>query len=253
MIDLQVRSAPLRYNVHWFHERPRPRTAIGLTLYMQCRCVEDTPGFVRRPFATKLIDLTANEESLLANCRHNTAYEIKRARREDIRFALEPRFDMFVSVFNEFARVSGLVPLTRSALDDYGDHITITQATLHEEPLVMHCYLVDRQASRARLLYSASTFHHTEESAKRYLIGRANRFLHFEDMLYFKRCGLHVYDLGGYAVDTTDPKRQAINRFKDGFGGTLKGESHFVSLPLGLCRRTMAILGTLRRGRHHHA
>src|SRR5262249_2119895 len=158
----------------------------------------------------------------LANCGRNTVYKIKRARRDGVQFAIEKDLDRFVSTFNLFLQESNPVPLARSDLDSYGDHLTLTKAVLQGEPLVMHCYLVHGHSSRARLLHSASTYHGVQDSAKRGLIGRANRFLHFEDMLHFKRSGLRLYDLGGYALDTSDPKRLAINEFKDGFGGELK-------------------------------
>lgn len=55
----------------------------------------------------------------------------------------------------------------------------------------------------------------------RNLIGRANRFHHWQDMLRFKQAGIRVYDFGGWYQGTTDTEKLGINRFKAEFGGTV--------------------------------
>jgi len=54
---------------------------------------------------------------------------------------------------------------------------------------------------------------------KRNLIGRANRWLHYQDMRRFKAKGFALYDFGGYAKDSGDVDLQRINQFKEGFRG----------------------------------
>jgi len=61
------------------------------------------------------------------------------------------------------------------------------------------------------------------------VVGRANRFLHYEDIRYFKEHGYETYDLGGYAKDTQDPKLQGINVFKESFGGTIVEQYNYYS------------------------
>jgi hypothetical protein len=85
----------------------------------------------------------------------------------------------------------------------------------------MHAYLVDPSILRARLLYSASQHLSSNVASERAIIGRMNRYLHFQDMLYFKELNYKVYDMGGYAYETKDEVLQNINKFKDGFGGNL--------------------------------
>ena len=65
---------------------------------------------------------------------------------------------------------------------------------------------------RARLLYSASHFRSYDKNY-RALIGRANRFLHWEDMVHLKKYGMSIYDMGGIGANS-------IAGFKKGFGGT---------------------------------
>lgn len=57
------------------------------------------------------------------------------------------------------------------------------------------------------------------EDTERALVSRANRWLHWQDMLTFKQKGFECYDWGGLFEDETSPERAGINRFKCDFGG----------------------------------
>jgi lipid II:glycine glycyltransferase (peptidoglycan interpeptide bridge formation enzyme) len=84
----------------------------------------------------------------------------------------------------------------------------------------MHAYVADRDASRIRLLYSASHFRGTEDTEERNLVGRANRFLHWSEIQSAQEAGFELYDLGGLPINHNDPAKNAIARFKSEFGGT---------------------------------
>ena len=61
-------------------------------------------------------------------------------------------------------------------------------------------------------------------SAARNLIGRANRYLIWNDLLRYKDQGLKWFDFGGWYEGTTDPALLRINEFKKGFGGQVMRE-----------------------------
>jgi lipid II:glycine glycyltransferase (peptidoglycan interpeptide bridge formation enzyme) len=82
--------------------------------------------------------------------------------------------------------------------------------------LVWHAYIVWRTS--AVLLYSASHFRH-RSGAERALVARANRWLHWKDMLHFKRMGFEHYDWGGLFEDESSADRAGINSFKRDFAG----------------------------------
>jgi lipid II:glycine glycyltransferase (peptidoglycan interpeptide bridge formation enzyme) len=100
----------------------------------------------------------------------------------------------------------------------------MTKAVLDSETLVMHSYIVDEE--RARLYMSCSQYLTTLDKQKRALLGRGNRYLHYKDIEIFKKKKLLIYDLGGYAKDTTDKYLIGINKFKMGLGGTIVKEYH---------------------------
>jgi hypothetical protein len=167
-----------------------------------------------------------DEKSLLHSFAKNTIYEIKRAMKEGISFEIETSLDTYINFYNNFASSKGLKKIG-SDIRDYGDHLLITKALHDGETLVMHSYLFDNTFKRARLLHSASLFRNEHDNNKRSLIGRANRFLHYKDMLFFLEKYYKCYDLGGYAFGTDDPQRIKINEFKDSFRGKLVCEKSY--------------------------
>lgn len=53
------------------------------------------------------------------------------------------------------------------------------------------------------------------------MLGRANRYHRWQDILKFKKLGVLLYDFAGLYTDTTNQKLLNINRFKEGFGGEI--------------------------------
>ncbi len=82
---------------------------------------------------------------------------------------------------------------------------------------VYHVYIVGNGI--ARLLHSVSMFRDYESSDERNAVGRANRNLHYEDMINLKKLKVDVYDWGGYSESE---KFKSISRFKASFGGEVK-------------------------------
>ena len=106
--------------------------------------------------------------------------------------------------------------------------------------LAMHSYLVDSESRQAVLYTSSSAFRTESDGQKRNFIGRANRWLHYQDILLFKSRGLVFLDLdfGGYAKVSPNVELQRINQFKEGFGGTLVEQSNYISGPV-ICKRAV--------------
>lgn len=232
MIEIQTRRGPVKKSTKWFCSRPDWRDALKLVQYKQCQHLESVKGFHRMNFHTIFVDLGKTEASLLGNCGKNTRYKINRARREEVSFAVEENLQNFAKFFNTFAQQKSLTSLQKTNIEALSPHLHVTKAGCNGEDLVMHSYLVDTRLGRARLLHSASHFRQQSETFSRNFIGRANRFLHFEDMVHFKKLGLKIYDFGGYALNTKQKELQEINRFKEGFGGIVVQESHYLSTPL---------------------
>ncbi len=79
-----------------------------------------------------------------------------------------------------------------------------------------HAYITDHRT--ATLLHTASHFRAIERE-RRALIARANRWLHWRDMLTLKALGHRYLCWGGMFEDETPPEHANINNFKREFGG----------------------------------
>ena len=87
--------------------------------------------------------------------------------------------------------------------------------------LTAHAYVKDSSSGRVRLLYSASHFRARSDSGERDKIGRANRLLHWHEIVTLKDLGFELYDLGGIPLESADQEKNDIARFKLEFGGEL--------------------------------
>jgi lipid II:glycine glycyltransferase (peptidoglycan interpeptide bridge formation enzyme) len=241
MLIFKTRKSLFTSHIKWFCPRPLIRDAFGFVYYRQSFYQQPVLGFHCETFYTIHIELTIDEKNLLANCGKNTRYKINRARREGVQFALENDINNFVKFYNEFATTKHMAKISSSALERMCPYLCMTQALYKNDVIVKHAYLLDEEQKRARLLHSASWFRHIEQSEERNFIGRANRFLHFEDMLYFKKMGIKIYDFGGYAVDDINKEREQINQFKKGFGGQIVKEPNYMSYPLYFYGRLKAL------------
>ena len=219
MITIKGRFAT--YGEVWFDEEPPAAPAVDvLTFRSRHSPVGRDAG---SPFSSLVHDLTLDREQLFATFDCTVRYEVRRAQSRDglsATFLDEPgaALDEFCAFYDAFARSKALPPAYRRALHATCDagRLVLTAASRDGEALVWHAYVSDGRT--AALLHSASHFRGTS-TANRALLGRANRWLHWRDMLAFKEMGVATYDWGGLFDDETVPEQACVNRFKRRFGG----------------------------------
>ncbi len=152
--------------------------------------------------------------------------EINRSKKEnvEVRFFTSEELaenPAVIVAFNEMyhamyeAKGIGNQWLDKTFIDAYvrvGAYV-VSVAYIEGEPAVYHSYVVDEE--NVRLFQSCSDFR-AEDKEKRNAIGRANKYLHWEDMLFFKGKGVKRYDWGG-VMSLEEPN--GIDKFKMSFGG----------------------------------
>jgi GNAT acetyltransferase-like protein len=233
MIRIDGRGA--KYGDVWFDEEPAADCGVDIVRYRRrsapiarARCA---------PLLSMVTDLAAGAEAIAAAFGKDCRYKIRRAESKDelaAEFILDPagRLDEFRAFFDTFARQKGHEPSDaqwlRAACD--ARQLVLTTAARHGEALVWHAYLVAGKS--AWLQYTGSCFR-DRENDYRALVGRANRWLHWKDMLQFKERGLTRYDWGGMFEDESAPDRAGINEFKRSFGGQAE-RSYDCTVPLTL-------------------
>ncbi len=212
----------------WYDEAPGDTRSVDWIHYQQRS--SPFPGASWKYFYNYLVDLTQSAEQLLKRLNDDTAYKIRRARERDkiVCECCDPRdpvvLDGFEEMYNPFAAMKGLPPLNRprvNALAAAG----VLDLSVAKDPqgnaLVYHANY--RNHERATELYLPSLFRKASGSAARNLIGRANRYLTWSDILRYKEQGLKYFDFGGW-YPGTDPGMLKINDFKRGFGGQVTRE-----------------------------
>jgi hypothetical protein len=194
-----------------FIQAPRPVS--------RARCVD---------FYTLLLDLREHQEVLWQAMPKSTRYKVHRAAERDvIVYQGFSRTDVaalarFLSFYERFARGKGLPALDPAHLEAQAE-ARVLELSMANHPdgreLLWHAYY--RGDHRVRLLHSASLLPSTSDPAFRNLVGRANRYHHWQDVLHFQAQGLSLYDFGGWYRGSVDREKLGINAFKEGFGGRI--------------------------------
>jgi hypothetical protein len=231
------RRGPVRIAEFWFNEGTSCAADIARFLHV-ASCVASarcTPDY------TLVIDLEADEDTLLTAMAPDARSKVRRAARDGAvaNFWRNPDDKVvrqFSAFYDQFARQKNLPPVSGAALRalrQSGLLAISNVAAPSGEALVWHSYVW--AGPRVRLLQSASLFRSFQSSAERNAIGRANRFLHYKDMLAFKAAGARLYDFGGWYPGGTDAELIRINRFKEEFGGNVELRYN--------CERGVTLLG----------
>lgn len=229
---IRIRGKGASYGEVWFDEEP----AAPLPDILICRQrSRPWPGAPCKPFTTLLLDLTRDEAALFSGLGKDNQYKIRRAAAKDggsSQFVDEPaaELDAFCGFYDQFAATKGLGVAYRAWLEQAAaaGRLILTGAEQQGEVRVRHAYVIG--SGRARLFYSASLFR-AQDKTLQAVIGRLNRWLHWQDILEFKRRGFKIYDMGGIFTDDATPVAAGINRFKSEFGG-VRSEGFDCTVPL---------------------
>jgi hypothetical protein len=212
------------FSKYWFS------SSVGsnpLAIYYQSPDLGFVPLMIRRVFHTKVLFLKKEENHLFSNLSKNTRSEIRRAAKIGLVCSDSIDISCAAQFFNTFAASRNIVQF--DSLKFSSEKLFVTQVCHENTILSVHIYLVDKDVGCARLLHSGTIIDPPPHISNA-LIGMANRSLHWWDITRFKDAGLDIYDLGGYAINSTDKTLVGINRFKDSFGGSLVAYYHYYGL-----------------------
>jgi hypothetical protein len=180
-------------------------------------------------FFTLQTDLTESKEELFNKIEKNTRYEIRRAEKEGASIVFNFSKDLLLNsdtlaqFDEEYVKMYNKKGMNISSIKDRitelakKENIIITEGKLNNITYAYHVYLLCDKT--ARLTFSVSNFRENIASnVDKNMIGRLNRWLHYEDMILLKENGFDVYDWGGYDIKEN---LAGINKFKKYFGGIL--------------------------------
>ena len=175
-------------------------------------------------FHTLCVDLTRDADSILSRIHKETRYEIRRASKDNLacQYHSPPDAvlaDEFFGYYDRFADIKNVPRVNRTRISAFRRHGVLDLSRVlgaDGRVLVWHAYL--RMRNWASLIHSASYFR-VADKLEAAMIGRANRYLHWMDILHCKQAGLGVYDFGGWYAGGTNAEKLGINHFKESFGG----------------------------------
>lgn len=238
----------------WYDDDPEDTRGVDWILYE--RRSQPVAGARTGHYYTYAIDLTQSAEQLLANLSKDTAYKIRRARERD-RITCEicdPRepsvLGNFEKMYNAFAALKGRTPLNWGRIQSMAAAARLDLSVAKDaqgKALVYHANYHDSE--RATSLESPSLYRTLSDSGARNLIGRANRYLTWANILRYKGRQLKCFDFGGWYPGKTDQERLDINCFKAGFGGTVVREyqcERILTLKCWLVLRVASLLERMK-------
>jgi len=247
VIRIQGRMA--EYGELWFDEEP-PADA-GVDILVHRYCSTPIPGARKVTLQTLRTDLTRPVNEIMATFDATCRREIRRAENRDhLCYELIPesvdRLEEFTRFYDEFARQRGVCLADRHWLGRAAaaHQLILSHSSRGSEQLVWHAYLCI--GATACLMHSASWLR-GKDNHYRSLVGRANRWLHWQDMLCFKRAGVRYYDWGGMFRDESTADRAGINQFKRMFGGR-PVQTYECTVPVNARGRIWLALRDVRRG-----
>jgi len=215
------RKAALRIAELWFDEEDH-QSGFDIIRYFQRTAPMSKGAWTR--FCTLVIELSPTPEVLLSNMKKDTRHEIRRADgRDNLVYHLWTSVDQmclarFISFYDQYAATKATLLGRHQRVRELAKTDALALSEVRDEggTLGWHAYYCTRE--RVRLLHSAF-LRDALNSSRRSMLGRANRLLHWKDILAFRQLGVRSYDLGGWYEGKADQKKLSINRFKEEFGG----------------------------------
>lgn len=205
-----------------------------------------------RTFTTSHHSLLESEEDIYSRFSRTTKQQIKQSEKNDglnVDIIIDPDSEL-IDVFAGFYATSHryrqhLPPCNTGALKTYKQNGILSISMIKDssgDVLVYHANIINN--NRVRILYSVSKYV-VEDKEAQSLIGRANRFLHWNEMLFYKNYGLEIYDLGGLALGKKGEALEGVDTFKLRFGGDVV-EEYNCAVPITLVGR-LAVIYMKRR------
>ncbi|MEA5512456.1 hypothetical protein [Nodularia sp. UHCC 0506] len=209
----------------WFDEEPDKLSNLDVLYYWHRSQPMQHTQF--QEVYTRLIDLTKSHDELWESLSSNDRYKIRRAEKKD-GIIYEYWEDISAKILNEFADFydvfaiqKGLPIINRLKLNNLANAgvFDLSRIKLEDDnSLVWHAHY--RNKNRSFLLNSAS-IKNKKDTSFQSLLGRANRYHHWQDILRFKKSGIPIYDFGGWYIGNKDEEKLRINEFKQKFGGEI--------------------------------
>lgn len=212
----------------WFDEKPANLPQVDVVYYYYQPTPPPTPAIEFDEEYTLLLDLQQEPNKIWENIKRENRYKIRKAMEKDelvyeylnkINLEILKNFSDFHYQFTLQQGLKKLSNLEIERLTSYANTgvLHLSRVTSKDgKTLVWRAYYYNK--NRVINLHSASLKNYLEPSYNQ-MIGRANRYHCWQDILKFKNLGALQYDFGGLYVNTANQHLLNINQFKEEFAG----------------------------------
>lgn len=178
---------------------------------------ENTPHLISKSdFRTSFIDLKKDlnklwQEMDKSSCR----YEINKAEKlkDRIKVTINQNPETFLKIYNDFVkRKRHISQMSEKRLNDYLKVSDFFLCYFDQNPMVGHLLLHDEKTGIVRLIFSATR--RLENEFYKKLSGPLNRYLHWQEIQYYKTKGFSIFDTGGIGSG-----EGGVGKFKLSLGG----------------------------------
>ncbi len=235
MVKIDKNRYGLKYVEVWFPNDDWKEMKCDL---LRLHCLPTTQGLKKEKVEiqhTRLTDLTKTEEELQEDISKTFRYDIRRSHRDKIDICYYSSADICADprIIDKFAECYHVM-YEEKKIDIWLDTAAVISCAQNGglvlsvvfcdgNPIVFHSYIYDGEITI--LWHSCSNYRSEKELAS--VIARANKRLHWEDWLFFKRRGCKTYDWGGVFAFESD---NGIDKFKECFGGVPHDYYHTVPM-----------------------
>lgn len=172
-----------------------------------------------------IIDLEQPEEVIFKNINKSTRRNINKAMKSgsfkfvEHKCPTDEQIEAFSLFYNKFAKEVNIKKCDKRKLRSIRDKgaLIITYITDEKDKvLCSHAHFCNNYQSFG--IYSAIYRYGKGDSYTGQLVGRANKFLDWNNILNAKKRGCKWYNFGGKITNPDDEKGQNVNRYKGSFG-----------------------------------
>ncbi len=188
-------------------------------------------------------ELENTEEDILNSFSKTIKVEINQAKKIGVNTYFSNNINEFITFYNDFAKNRNIDLISERRLNEMKPNLKLSFAIFENNILAAHSYLEDKELGIVRLMHAATA--RFSDQGDKQLAGRANKLLHYTDMVAFKKDGIKIYDFGGYAEGTNDKGLQGINKFKLSFGGSKVECINYSSYTYFVLKKLASLLGLL--------
>lgn len=242
MITYSKKNRFFKIKISWFEYRHSFSNLFSLNAHFHVKKTDrkNIPG-VKKVSHTIEVDLLQDEQLIFDNLTKQIKQQYKISEKEGIECVFSTDISRFVEFFNDFAKKRNTFTTSKERIEEIGNKLKICFAEKDGITLAAHTYLEDVENGIIRMLHAATA--RLDETFDKNLVGRANKYLIVKSIFHYKQKGYTIFDMGGYAADTTDEGLQGINRFKLMFGGKVVPCNDYYSYSYWLFKKVSGMVG----------